>query len=141
MSKSPLRRCTARSKRTGEQCKNRPIPGGFVCRHHGGASPQAKRKAHERLQELVEPAIEGLRIALASDDLVAITRAATAVLDRCGMSPRYLVQVEDQAVERLRREERAVLFAAFEDMLGIRKRMTAAEFIALVRERLEGNKE
>ncbi|MEU2986241.1 hypothetical protein ABZ647_17755 [Micromonospora aurantiaca] len=41
--------CTATSKRTHERCKNYPPPGGVVCRFHGGATPQAKRKAAVRL--------------------------------------------------------------------------------------------
>lgn len=32
-------RCAARSKQSGEQCKNRPSPGKRVCRFHGGWSP------------------------------------------------------------------------------------------------------
>jgi len=41
--------CTATSKRTNERCKNYPAPGGIVCRFHGGATPQARRKAAVRL--------------------------------------------------------------------------------------------
>jgi hypothetical protein len=31
------------------------IPGGFVCRVHGGASPWARKKAAERLADLIDP--------------------------------------------------------------------------------------
>jgi hypothetical protein len=34
-----VRRCTARSKRTGQQCKRRPAVGRTVCAMHGGKSP------------------------------------------------------------------------------------------------------
>ena len=36
------RRCKAKSKQTGEQCKNWSAPGRKVCKHHGGASPRGK---------------------------------------------------------------------------------------------------
>src|SRR3972149_1048900 len=47
------RRCTARS-RTGP-CKKAPIRGGMVCDRHGGRAPQVKRKAAERLADLIDP--------------------------------------------------------------------------------------
>lgn len=45
------RRCEARSRRTGQPCRNPAMLGGTRCRMHGGASPQARRKAAERLAE------------------------------------------------------------------------------------------
>lgn len=44
-------RCSAMSKQTGEQCRQRPVQGGTVCRFHGGAAPQTKAAAEQRLQE------------------------------------------------------------------------------------------
>lgn len=49
------RQCTAKSKRTGKRCQRPPILGATVCRMHGGASPQVKRKAAERLADLIDP--------------------------------------------------------------------------------------
>jgi hypothetical protein len=43
----PPIRCTARSKRTHQPCRNWAIPGAFVCRWHG-LNGQAMRKANER---------------------------------------------------------------------------------------------
>lgn len=83
------RRCTAHN-RFGERCKNAPIRGSNVCRTHGGASPQVKRKAALRLATLVEPAVATLaRImtdtsAKNSDRL----RAAENILDRGGVPRR-----------------------------------------------------
>lgn len=49
-------RCTATS-RTGKRCKLSAIPGGTVCRFHGGAAPQVIRKASERLAEVRDAAL------------------------------------------------------------------------------------
>lgn len=79
-SQNPMeRRCTARSKQSGERCKRVPIPGGTVCRMHGGAAPQVQRSAWERLAALVDPAIDALQKALGSDDVNAAVRAARDV--------------------------------------------------------------
>lgn len=44
-------RCTAVSTRSGQPCRNRPVAGATVCRMHGGAAPQVKRKAAQRRAE------------------------------------------------------------------------------------------
>ena len=43
-------KCSAHSKRTGKQCGQWAIPGGRVCKWHGGAAPQVIAKAEERLE-------------------------------------------------------------------------------------------
>lgn len=55
------RRCHARVHRwtpEGEayirQCGNKAIPGGAVCRFHGGSVPKVKAKAQQRLQDLLD---------------------------------------------------------------------------------------
>ncbi|HOW01130.1 MAG TPA: hypothetical protein PLY19_06640 [Rhodoglobus sp.] len=58
----PERRCTA-TRRSGERCRQRSIPGGTVCRVHGGATPVAKAAAERRLAEqraAIEAAKHGL---------------------------------------------------------------------------------
>jgi hypothetical protein len=45
----PVVQCRATS-RTGKQCKNKAIPGGTVCRLHGGASPHVASKAAVRAE-------------------------------------------------------------------------------------------
>ena len=47
-------RCHARSKRKGVQCGKMAIPGGTVCRWHGGNAPQVRRCAEERLANLID---------------------------------------------------------------------------------------
>jgi len=49
------RRCTAKAHGHGGQCKKAAILGASVCRAHGGAAPQVKRKAAERLADLIDP--------------------------------------------------------------------------------------
>src|SRR4051812_24468001 len=54
MTKTPAPKCSAKSKQSGKRCKQYAIPGGKVCRFHGGAAPQVKRKAAERLEATKE---------------------------------------------------------------------------------------
>lgn len=87
--------CTAKSKTTGNQCKNAPIKGGTVCRIHGGGAPQVKAVAARRILEaLVGPALVELR-RLVRDPTVNDTvklGAVRDILDRTGYKPP--VQVE-----------------------------------------------
>lgn len=51
----PARTCTAKSSQSGLRCRRAPILGGTVCASHGGLAPQVKRKAAERLADLIDP--------------------------------------------------------------------------------------
>lgn len=83
MSSAP--RCTAHARSTGERCGNRPIPGGTVCRFHGGGAPAVRRRARLRLAELVDPAIGTLaRVMVKGARDQDKLRAAEAILDRAG---------------------------------------------------------
>jgi hypothetical protein len=42
-------KCTAKAKSTGERCGKPPVPGATTCRIHGGAAPQVRRAAEERI--------------------------------------------------------------------------------------------
>lgn len=92
----PLR-CTAKSKQSGERCKRRPHPGSNVCVMHGGAAPQSKHSALERLQALVNPAIDTLgtvvKTGIEAGDMGNAVRASVAVLDRCGFHPTQAVEM------------------------------------------------
>lgn len=97
-SKNDSRRCTATAHRTGERCKAPAILGGTVCRVHGGATPNVKKKAKERLLELVDPALAALHKVLtdpASDDSVKV-RAALGILDRTGHGPGSKIEVSGE---------------------------------------------
>lgn len=79
------RRCKA-TNRAGEQCKKAPMKGGMVCRAHGGAAPQTRKKAALRLLELIDPAIATLaREMTMADKSSDRLKAADSILDRAGM--------------------------------------------------------
>ncbi len=88
------RQCTATAKGTGKQCKRSPIPGGTVCVKHGGGAPQVKKAARERLNDLVVPAIKGLRKSLKSKDDNTVTKTAQVILDRTGFHPSVKLEVD-----------------------------------------------
>jgi hypothetical protein len=76
-------RCTAHSKQTKQQCGRTAIPGGTVCRYHGGAAPQVQEAALERLRKLQHPAIDRMEKLIAQDQFpTAAFAAARDVLDR-----------------------------------------------------------
>lgn len=89
-------RCTAKSKTTGEQCRNPAMLGAPTCRFHGSAAPQVQRKARLRLMELVSPAIATLAREMAQADKPSDRlRAAENVLDRAGHPRKSEVTTED----------------------------------------------
>ena len=49
MSAPDERRCSATSKTTGQQCGQFARPGARVCFYHGGAAPQVRAKAEQRV--------------------------------------------------------------------------------------------
>ncbi len=88
----PMRRCGKRT-RAGGHCKSWAIQGGMVCRMHGGAAPQVKRAAEERIRELVDPALN--RLAKLIDDLSAPVALAAVkdVLDRAGYGAKQRIEL------------------------------------------------
>lgn len=88
------RQCTARSNRqNGGRCKRPAMKGTTVCATHGGRAPQVKKSAKEKLALLVEPALEGLFIALKSGEIPSIVKAAQIVLDRTGFHPSQAIEL------------------------------------------------
>lgn len=107
---TPRRQCKA-TTRGGKRCGNAPIEGGTVCRMHGGAAPQVKRRAALRLLELVDPAVATLAREMTTADKSADRqRAANSILDRAGVVRREAPRKEDvwdliyERLERLRAE-------------------------------------
>ena len=78
--------CTARSKQTGHRCRQPAIPGGNVCRYHGGAAPQVQQAARLRLAALVDPALNQLAKLLQDGEHPSVALSAVKdVLDRNGL--------------------------------------------------------
>lgn len=95
-------RCTATARSTGERCKQPAIPGGNVCRFHGGSAEQVEKKAQERLEEMADAATKEMQSRLEDvfdrldsaeghDEYVKLLREArqltTSILDRTGNGP------------------------------------------------------
>ncbi|GAA2084613.1 hypothetical protein GCM10009821_27510 [Aeromicrobium halocynthiae] len=80
------RKCTAK-KKDGTPCKRPPIKGGTVCMSHGGAAPQVRRKANERLLNGVPKMLTELK-RLATDESMPPNVRLAAIrdwLDRAGI--------------------------------------------------------
>jgi hypothetical protein len=78
-------RCHGTSKQTGRRCGRAAIPGGRVCKFHGGAAPQVKRAAALRLLGLVDPALARLALLIKSQHAPTALAACRDVLDRAGL--------------------------------------------------------
>lgn len=93
------RRCRGHTKHgpnTGKPCGANPPAGQNLCIKHGGNQPAHRRRAKERLLELVDPALAALHRVLTNpnaDDAVKV-RAALGVLDRTGLKPGVSISVE-----------------------------------------------
>lgn len=87
------RLCSANRSNGNGPCRAPAITGMKVCRTHGGAAPQVKRKAALRLMELVDPAIATLaREMVQADSSSDRQRAANSILDRAGV-PRVTKEI------------------------------------------------
>lgn len=89
------KRCTAKSKTTGERCKNPPIPGGTVCRYHGGAAPQVVAASARRVFEaLVAPALIQYRDIIENPATPPHVRLAALrdLFDRTGYKPPTVIE-------------------------------------------------
>ena len=94
-------RCQAMSKQTGLQCGNKAIPGGTVCRFHGGGARQVRNRARLNLLELVDPAIATLAREMATaEGSTDRQRAANSILDRAGV-PRSVTSPDGEAAREL----------------------------------------
>lgn len=87
--------CSARSKQKGIQCGRTAIPGGTVCRYHGGAAPQVKLKAQERLAAYQDKALDRLFELVEQTSFPSTAYAAVRdVLDRTMGKPAESVAVQ-----------------------------------------------
>ena len=63
--------CKATSRK-GTRCGQPAIPGGTVCRYHGGAAPQVIFKAKERLAALAPKAVRVLDALLSREEFPTV---------------------------------------------------------------------
>lgn len=91
----PAADAQARS-RSGERCRNWARRGGVVCNYHGGAAPQVKSKARERLQMAADGLTKRL-LGFASGDVDAPAyvslQAVQDALNRAGLQAVSQVEV------------------------------------------------
>ena len=86
------RRCRAHN-RAGSRCGLAPVVGAPVCKWHGGAAPQVKAKAEDRIREMVDPALNRL-LKLIDDDSSGVALGAVKdVLDRAGYVAKQQVEI------------------------------------------------
>lgn len=90
----PMSRCTATSKAKGTRCGRTAIPGGTVCRYHGGAAPQVRLKAAERLAAYQDKAIDRLFTLAEQTDFPSTALGAVKdVLDRTMGKPKESIDM------------------------------------------------
>ena len=66
-----------------------------MCYYHGGAAPQVKLKAQERIAALVDPALHHLAILIEEAETDAVKLAAIKdLLDRAGLSPKQIHKLQ-----------------------------------------------
>lgn len=73
------RRCTARSKQSGQRCRRAAIVGGSVCHFHGGGAPQVRRVALRRVAEA-----NAVRFLGAEADIVPVSDPVGALMHLAG---------------------------------------------------------
>lgn len=92
----PSRQCTAKSRTTGERCRQRARVNQTKCRFHGGNSPNALKKARERatekkiLTELERGKLTGKALLGTTDPLSELQKLTTE-----------LVHFKDQLTQRV----------------------------------------
>jgi len=141
VSDEEIPQCTARSSRSGERCRNRPVRGSTVCSTHGGSAPQVKAAA-ERRQSEAQAAAEVRRLLHdvnadpIVDPILALQKLAgrlEAALDHLGDKVNQLQELEADTSGRARVEVAMWLQVARElrqaleamARLGIEDRVTA----------------
>jgi hypothetical protein len=95
----PARRCV-RIKKNGDRCRRPAIPGGTVCKSHGGLAPQIQQAARVRLERMSEKMAEEL-LQVALDDAfdgdprhrTVRLAAINSALDRAGIKPPDKIEV------------------------------------------------
>lgn len=94
--------CKAKSKTTGNRCRQPAIRGGVVCRYHGGAAPQVRDAAEARLRALEFPAIDRMGQLIVQTEFPSVAyQASRDVLDRLRGKPTEYVETKITSVTSL----------------------------------------
>lgn len=94
LANNPERQCVG-TNQLGERCRNWAIPGGRVCKFHGGATRHVVDKARIRVQ-MASDRLMGKLIEMAFDDTRPSSVQLEAIkdsLNRAGLKPREQVEV------------------------------------------------
>lgn len=108
-------RCTARSKRSGNQCGRAKAPGASVCHMHGGKAPQVAARARRRAAELEAHAAAERMVAVAGVDADPIEHLVDSLLRTAALVAVYGAMVADldaaaaRDLEATRRDTRGEL--------------------------------
>lgn len=96
-------KCIAHSSRTGQPCKNPPMQGGNVCRMHGGAAAQVRRRAAERIALASDGAAAHLIKWMQDDSVPYPVRVAAAkdLLDRAPVNGKQIIELEAPAWQQI----------------------------------------
>jgi hypothetical protein len=87
------RRTCSRHRTNGEPCRALAIRGANVCYVHGGAAPQVKLAAEERIRALVDPSLNRIAKAIDDDENPQLALAAARdILDRAGYKATEKIQ-------------------------------------------------
>jgi hypothetical protein len=131
------RQCTAKSKRTGERCRQFAMENQNVCRAHGGKAPQSLAAAKRRLAEAADPAAARLVAEMSTGDRsFDRIKAAAAVLDRAGITRPDAVELAEAEKQRLQLVVASAFRAAVEraELAEGQRVALVATFMELLRE-------
>jgi hypothetical protein len=113
-----------------------------VCPTHGGAAPQVKKSAVERLHSLVDPAIDALssviRKGLKTGNTPSAVRASLGILDRTGFHPSKAVELKEgkteiqtirEEIDKLSPEVKRLIMADLDGRIGEEQRAEMKEIL------------
>lgn len=114
----PGESCRATNRR-GKQCENWPTPGATVCRNHGGAAPQVKEKAAQRVAMAKAQTVVGRLKITPTDDAVSelqrIAGETVALKDYLRKQVQALTQIRYRAETEQTRAELVCYMASLRD--------------------------
>ena len=102
-----VNQCHATAKATGKRCNRAAILGGRVCYVHGGAAPQVKRKAAERIAALRDAACDVLKRHLQAGEVEPIV---------CAKVIKEFTELVETLEGRVARREEQVSTTQYDDL-------------------------